>query len=152
MADDGMETGSSPPDDDSSAPGEPRRCAATTRAGGACYHLAVDGSDFCEQHDPDAAELLRERMSKLGKAGRQKQRAQELEAHPDRVPLETIDDLRAVLEIATALVLRSSGDAVSRANALARQVTAALTVLEKGVMAAELAELKATVAQLMEER
>ena len=120
--------------------GHARTCRATTKRGSPCQAKAVHGSDFCYMHDPA---LAGERASarKRGGQARHGRAIRHLPGEPETWPVNTIEDIRALLEWAIADLLTMERS-IKRTIALASLIRAAVTVNEQTELAERIAALE----------
>ncbi len=124
-----------------------RRCSGTNAQGQPCGYGALRGKDLCFWHDPAHAEEARE-ARRLG--GQRRRREGVLQGSYDFDGLETVSDLRRLLEIATtdALALENS---VARIRVLVSVVQVGAKLLETGELEERITRLERTVASRQEE-
>jgi hypothetical protein len=109
---------------------DPARCSGTNRDGSACT-LPAGPSGLCYRHDPEAA-------AERGRAGRAKQVEQQRAERSERaaaVILQTVEDIRAVLEQAAGMAYAQDDP-----GAMIRAAAAAMTLLRAEDLARATAE------------
>jgi hypothetical protein len=96
------------------------RCTATTKKGAPCPHYTLVGKDVCCAHDRDM-QVAAGKRGALAKLAAESERAH-------IVALASAEQMRVALERALARVEASRADEVRKGNAVARLVTAAISV------------------------
>ena len=116
-------------------------CAGVKENGQPCRAPKVRDSDYCLMHSPEHAEDMAE-ARRLG--GLRRRREVAISGAFDFVGLETIGDIRRLLEVA---VLDTLGleNSIARARTLAYLATTAIKLLEVGELEQRLASLEAAI-------
>ena len=107
-----------------------RRCAFRFPSGEACRMPPLKGEEFCWAHSPEHAQEAQE-ARRLG--GLRRKREATLSSAYDLEGLETVSDIRRVVEIATLDTL-GMDNSVSRNRTLLYAAQTALKALEAGEM------------------
>jgi len=116
-------------------------CAGKKENGQPCRSPKLKDSDYCLMHSPEHAEDVAE-SRRLG--GLRRRREVAVSGAYDFVGLQTVGDIRRLLEVA---VLDTLGleNSISRARTLAYLATTAIKLLEVGELEQRLASLEAAV-------
>ncbi len=118
-----------------------RQCAYKKEGGQTCRAAPLKDGDYCLMHSPEHAEEMAE-ARRLG--GLRRRREVAISGAFDFVGLQTVGDIRRLLEVA---VLDTLGleNSISRARTLAYLATTAIKLLEVGELEQRLASLEAAV-------
>ena len=118
-----------------------RQCAYKKEDGQICRAAPLKDGDYCLMHSPEHAEDMAE-ARRLG--GLRRRREVAVSGAFDFVGLQTVGDIRRLLEVA---VLDTLGleNSISRARTLAYLATTAIKLLEVGELEQRLASLEAAV-------
>ena len=116
-------------------------CAGKKENGQPCRAPKLRDSDYCLMHSPEHAQEMAE-ARRLG--GLRRRREVAVSGAFDFVGLETVGDIRRLLEVA---VLDTLGleNSIARARTLAYLATTAINLLEVGELEQRLASLEAAV-------
>ena len=116
-----------------------RTCKARNDKGQPCGARPMRDSDFCVFHDPEHAEVVQE-ARRAG--GQRRKREATLATAYDFQGLESIEDIRRLVEVAAYDALGLNND-LGRVRALGYLAQVACTLLEKGEMEERLASVEA---------
>ena len=98
------------------------KCSGITRTGTRCEGVAIRGSDYCYQHDPDRAEERRRNASKGGRRGGRGRPAVELATLKEKLTTLADDVLEGRVDRGNAAVASQVLNTVIRAIGMEMRV------------------------------